>query len=286
MNFELVSKRVFPDTQATYTFKDTILYALGVGFASEPLDAKHLRFLYEDGLVAAPTYANVLGHPGFWIRDPQYSVDWKKVLHAEQRLILHKPLPSEGSIIGKHIVMGIRDKGPEKGAFLHQRKFVIDAKTGDKIATVINTLAARGDGGCGDYGDVPPELEALPETAPDKTVEVQTEEITPLIYRLSGDLNPLHIDPAVAKVAGFERPILHGLSTKGFAGYALLRAYCDFDASRLKSMALRFSRPVMPGDRIRFDFWQTKPGLIRFRASVPARKDQVVLDRGTAEITG
>ncbi|VVN97330.1 MaoC/PaaZ C-terminal domain-containing protein [Pseudomonas fluorescens] len=284
MNVEKVFNRRFADTSASYNFKDTILYALGVGFGAEPLDPQHLRYLYEEGLVAAPTFANVLGHPGFWARDPEYAINWRKLLHAEQRLTLHRPLPAEGKVIGRHSVMGIRDKGDAAGAFLHQRKEVIDADSGEPLASVITTLMLRGDGGCSDYGDAPEELQKLPNSAPEISLEVQTLEIAPIIYRLSGDLNPLHIDPEVAKAAGFERPILHGLATKGFAGYALLKTYCDFDASRLKSMALRFSRPVMPGDRIRFDFWQPEPGLIRFRALVPARGDFVVLDRGTAHI--
>lgn len=283
MNLDKVVNRHFADTQATYGFKDTILYALGVGFGAEPLDAKHLQYLYEAGLVAAPTYANVLGHPGFWARDAEYGIDWRKLLHAEQRLTLHRPLPAEGKVIGRHDVMGVRDKGEASGAFLHQRKQVIDAATNEPIASIVTTLMLRGDGGCGNWGDAPPELEKLPEGQPDRVLEVQTLEIAPLIYRLSGDLNPLHIDPAIAQHAGFERPILHGLATKGFACYALLKAFCDFDASRLKSMALRFSRPVLPGDLIRFEFWQPRPGLIRFRALVPKR-DLMVLDRGTAEI--
>lgn len=283
MNVDKVVTRQFPDIHVNYSFKDTILYALGIGFGAEPLDAKHLQYLYEDGLVAAPTYANVLGHPGFWARDPAYGIDWKKVLHAEQRLTLHSPLPATGEIIGRTDIMGLDDKGEGKGAMLHQRKKVINAASGETIASVVTTLMLRGDGGCGNHGENPAPLEALPEGEPEKSIEVQTEEIAPLIYRLSGDLNPLHIDPAVAQTAGFPRPILHGLATKGFAGYAILRAYCDFDARRLKSMALRFSRPVMPGDKIRFDFWQPKPGLLRFRAVV-AERNEVVLDRGTAEI--
>lgn len=283
MDVQKVLNREFPKTEASYNFKDSILYALGTGYGAEPLDPKHLRFLFEDGLQAVPTYANVLAHPGFWAREEQYGINWRKLLHAEQRLVLHKLLPPEGKVYGVHDIMGTRDKGEASGVFLHQRKQVIDAATDEPIATVINTLMLRGDGGCGDHGEAPAELEKLPETAPDTVVEVETLELTPLIYRLSGDLNPLHIDPAVAKVAGFERPILHGLATKGFAGYALLKAYCDFDPARLKSMALRFSRPVMPGDKIRFEFWNPAPGLVRFRAAVPAR-DLVVLDRGTAEI--
>lgn len=283
MDFDKVVTRVFPDTEQRYTFKDSILYALGVGFGAEPLDPKHLRFLFEEGLTASPTYANVLGHPGMWARDPEYGVDWKKLLHAEQRLEMHQVLPPEGKVIATHAIMGIRDQG-ERGAMLHQRKFVIDATTGEKIATVTNTLMLRGDGGCGDFGDVPADLQRLPETEPHSSVEVEATELAPLIYRLSGDLNPLHIDPEVAKVAGFPRPIFHGLATKGLAGYALLKQFCDFDAQRLGSMAVRFTRPVLPGDRIRFDFWGKGPGTIRFRAILPKRDNLVVLDRCTAEI--
>ncbi|WP_068076639.1 MaoC/PaaZ C-terminal domain-containing protein [Novosphingobium lentum] len=283
MNRDAIINRAFPDTTQTYTFKDTILYALGVGFGAEPLDAGHLRFLYEDGLQAMPTLANVLGHPGMWIRGEEYGVDWKKLLHAEQRMEMHAVLPPEGNITASHHIMGLRDMG-ERGAMLHQRKVVSNAETGEKLATVTNTLMLRADGGCGDFGDVPTELTKLPETAPDSTLEVQATEIQPLIYRLSGDLNPLHIDPAVATVAGFPRPILHGLATKGMAGYALIRQFCGMDARLLGSMAVRFTRPVLPGDLLRFEFWGSGSGTVRFRAVVPNRDNTVVLDRCTAEI--
>lgn len=283
MDLDKVVNRVFPDTEQAYTARDTILYALGVGFGSQPLDPQHIDYLFEERLKASPTYANVLGHPGMWARDPEYAIDWKKLLHAEQRLEMHAPLAPEGRVTAKHFIMGVRDMG-ERGAMLHQRKHVIDADTGTRIATVTNTLMLRGDGGCGNWGDVPEDLQKLPETSPDSAVEVQATEIQPLIYRLSGDLNPLHIDPEVAKVAGFPRPILHGLSTKGMAGYALLRQFCDFDAQRLGSMAIRFSRPVLPGDLIRFEFWGEGPGTIRFRAVVPNRDNLMVLDRCSAEI--
>jgi acyl dehydratase len=282
MNRDKVISRVFPETEASYDFKDTILYALGIGFGAEPLDPRHLRYVFEQDLRAVPTMANVLGHPGFWAREPEYGIAWKKLLHAEQRLNIHAPLPAEGRIKGVHDIMGLRDKG-DSGAMLYQRKKVINADTGELIASVVNSLMLRGDGGCGDHGDAPAELEKLPETPSATSAEVQSTEIQPLIYRLSGDLNPLHADPEVATAAGFPRPILHGLATKGLACYAILKTFCDLDASRLKSMALRFSRPVFPGDRIRFDFWQPTLATIRFRAVV-ADRDQTVLDRGTAEI--
>lgn len=283
MDLQKVVERRFQDTEQAYSARDTILYALGVGFGTQPMDRQHIDYLFEERLKASPTLANVLGHPGMWARDSEYGIDWKRLLHAEQRLEMHHGLAPEGRIVGRHFIMGVRDMG-ERGAMLHQRKHVLDADSGEKIATVTNTLMLRGDGGCGDWGDVPEELAKLPETAPDSALEVAVPEIQPLIYRLSGDLNPLHIDPDVAKVAGFPRPILHGLSTKGMAGYALLRQYCDFDPARLSSMALRFSRPVLPGDLIRFEFWGSGPGLVRFRALVPNRDDLMVLDRGTAMI--
>jgi acyl dehydratase len=283
MNLEKVLAREFPETSATYNFKDTILYALGTGFGSEPLDAKHLKFLYEDGLVAVPTFANVLGHPGFWVRGEEYEIDWRKLLHAEHRLTLLGVLPPEGEMVAKHDIIGIRDKGVGAGCMMHQRKSLVDAATGETLASVVTTLMMRGDGGCGDWGEAPAELEKLPETAPDSVFELQTTEIQPLIYRLSGDLNPLHIDPSVATHAGFERPILHGLGTMGLACYMILKNFTDFDTSKFKSLALRFSRPVLPGDLIKFEFWKTSPGVLRFRAAVPAR-GLVVLDRGTAEI--
>lgn len=282
MDVAQVLARDFGVIEQSYTFKDTILYALGVGLGAKPLDPKHLRFLYEDGLIAMPSMANVLGHPGFWAIDPKYAIDWKKLLHAEQRMIMHAAIPSEGKVVSHIDIMGIRDLGT-RGAMMHQRKVLKDA-SGEPIATTITSLMLRGDTDTGDHGDAPGELEKLPETAPDRSVDFEVAEILPLIYRLSGDLNPLHIDPAVAEVAGFPRPILHGLATKGIATYAILSEFSDLNPARLTSMSLRFSRPVLPGDILRFDFWNDTPGTICFRAAVPAR-DQVVLDRGIAKVT-
>lgn len=284
MNFDKVVNRDFAETRQAYAARDTILYALGVGFGSKPLDPDHLPFLFEERLVASPTYANVLGHPGMWARDPQYDIAWKKLLHAEQRLEMHGLLAPEGEVVANHSILGLRDRGADKGVMLHQQKQVRDARTGQRIATVTNTLMLRGDGGCGDWGDAPADLQVLPESSPDRSLEVDVTEIQPLIYRLSGDLNPLHIDPEVAKVGGFPRPILHGLSTKGMAGYALLREFCEMDPARLKSMAVRFTAPVMPGDRLRFDFWDNGTGEVRFRATASNRNDMKVLDRCTAVI--
>jgi acyl dehydratase len=284
MDVAQVLAREFGAIEQSYTFKDTILYALGVGLGAKPLDPKHLRFLYEDGLLAMPSMANVLGHPGFWAIDPKYAIDWKQLLHAEQRMTMHAAIPAQGKVVSQIDIIGIRDLGA-RGAMMHQRKILRDAVSGQELATTISSLMLRGDMGTGDHGEAPEELEKLPETVPDRSVEFEAAEILPLIYRLSGDLNPLHIDPAVAEAAGFPRPILHGLATKGIATYAVLSEYCDLEPARLASMELRFSRPVLPGDTLRFDFWNHGAGIVRFRASVPAR-DLVVLDRGIAIVKG
>ena len=282
MDLDKVTSRIFAETEQVITARDAILYALGVGFGAEPLDPGHLRFVYEKALQVSPTIANVLAHPGMWVRDPTYAIDWPRLLHAEQRMEIHAVLPSEGRVSARHYIIGVRDLG-ERGLMLHQGKTLSDATTKVKLATLVSSLMLRGDRGCGDWGAAPDELDTLPDASPDATIEVEATEMQPLIYRLSGDWNPLHIDPAVAAAAGFPRPILHGLATKGLAGYALLRLFCDFDAPRLGSMGVRFTRPVLPGDRLRFEFWGAAPGTIRFRATVPAR-GVIVLDRGTAQI--
>ena len=118
MDTQKVLARQFGVIEQDYTFKDTILYALGVGLGAKPLDPRHLRFLYEDGLLAMPSMANVLGHPGFWAKEPEYGIDWKKLLHAEQRMIMHAAIPPEGKVVSNIDIMGMRDLG-DRGLSAH-----------------------------------------------------------------------------------------------------------------------------------------------------------------------
>ncbi|RYY25341.1 MAG: 3-alpha,7-alpha,12-alpha-trihydroxy-5-beta-cholest-24-enoyl-CoA hydratase [Sphingomonadales bacterium] len=281
MNFKEVANAKFGRLVQHYSARDTILYALGVGFASEPLDPAHIAFLYEDGLVAAPTMANVLGYPGLWMAEERYGIDWQMMLHAEQRLEIHAPLPVAATISAQNAVVGIEDRG-ERGVMMHQRNEIAHVGSGRRLATVTMSAMLRGDGGCGNWGDLPEPLAPLSDSPPDVAVNLETWEAQPFLYRLSGDLNPLHVDPLVASVAGFSRPILHGLATMGMAGYALLRHFGQMDAARLRSMAVRFTAPVLPGDLLRFEFWQEEKGCVRFRAIVPGRDGVKVLDRCTA----
>ncbi|MET0545364.1 MAG: MaoC/PaaZ C-terminal domain-containing protein [Caulobacterales bacterium] len=263
--------------------RDTILYALGLGFGADPLNEAELPFVYEGNLRSIPSYVNVLCHPGFWAQKPEFGIDWVKILHAEQDFVIHNPLPPTGTIRGEFKVGGIEDKGPGKGALLHQLKTLYDTTTNLKIATLRSTLFLRGNGGEGAFGDAVQPAQPIPDKAPDKVVEIPTLPRQALIYRLSGDWNPLHADPNIARKAGFEMPILHGLCTNGLACRAILSNYCGNDTAKFKGMFVRFSKPVMPGETIRFEFHEESGTRLRFRA-IALERNEVVLDRCTADI--
>lgn len=266
------------EVRQTYTTRDTILYALGVGAGADPQD---LPYVYEDDLEALPTMAVVLAYPGYWQKDPKYGLDWRKNLHGEQSIIVHKALPVEGSVVGLLRIEAIYDKGPDKGALMYSSREIHDAATGDHLATVRQASFLRGDGGFGGNSEGAPIPHAIPSGPADDSITLATRPEQALIYRLSGDYNPLHADPAVAASAGFDRPILHGLCTYGVAGRALLRSLGG-SSSRLKRLDARFSKPVFPGDTLRTDVWRQGDGRAAFQVTV-AERDQVVLTNGYAE---
>jgi acyl dehydratase len=278
---KLLARR-FGEVSHVITRRDTILYALGVGYGSDPLDRAELKFVYERDLVAAPTMAAVLSNAGPWLHDPALGVDWVKVVHGEQAVTIHRPLPVAGTVIGRTRVTGIHDKGPGKGALVVTAREVVHQGTGELLATITSSAFCRGDGGCGGSTGPAPTPVKLPERAPDLAIELATLPQAALIYRLSGDLNPLHVDPDVATAAGYPRPILHGLATYGIAGRALLRGLCDYDPARLTGISGRFTAPVYPGESLRTEIWRDEAGAF-FRVRVPSR-DVIALDHGRAEI--
>jgi acyl dehydratase len=273
----------FPELEHSYAERDTMLYALGLGCGADPLDQGQLQFVYEDGLRALPSMAVVLGYPGFWISDPGTGVDWKKVLHGEQDITIFKPLPAAGTVIGRTRVTGVFDKGKEKGAVLVSERDVIDKASGDLLCRLTSTTMMRGDGGFGGSSGPLPAPHPLPDRAPDQTASIATLPQAALIYRLSGDYNPLHADPAVARSGGFDRPILHGLCTFGVVCRALLDMVCGNDPAKLRKMQVRFSAPVYPGETIVTELWKEAGGVVSFRARV-AQRDLVVINNGRAEI--
>jgi acyl dehydratase len=270
-----------PDVEHRYTQRDTMLYALGLGLGADPLDRQQLKFVYEEGLVALPTYPVVLPHSA--LRQAGLGINYTLVVHGEQSLRLHRLPPVAGAVISRLRITGVFDKGKDKGALILTEREVFDAATGAPIATLGSTTFARGDGGFGGPGGPTPEPHPLPQSAPELTCDLPTWPQSALIYRLSGDYNPLHADPKTAKAAGFARPILHGLCTFGVAGHALLKTLCGYDPARLKAMQVRFSAPVYPGETIRTEMWR-QGDIVSFRARVVER-DAVVLNNGRAEIT-
>jgi acyl dehydratase len=265
--------------ETTYNARDTILYALGVGVGADPLDPAQLDFLYEARLKALPMMALTLSYPGFWLSDPATGVDYQRALHGEQSIEFHSPLPIEGTMIDKVWVDEVVDKGRNKGAFVYASSTLTDKATGQLIATLAATMICRADGGFGGGVGRARAAHRLPESPPDAICDLQTTEQAALLYRLTGDTNPLHIDPIVATRAGFDRPILHGLCTLGIAGHALLRTLCSYDPTRMKRLEARFTAPVYPGETIRTEIWHLSPGEAGFSCRVVER-DQSVLSGG------
>jgi acyl dehydratase len=282
LDYEAVMTWPFAPVEQLYTVRDTILYALSVGAGSDPADDAALRFVYEERLEALPTMALVLGWPGLWLQDPRTGVDWRRMVHGEQRLVMHAALPVAGTVVATTRVESVVDKGPGRGALIHTARELYDGADGTHLASQLSTSFCRSDGGFGGPGGPVREPHVLPNREADARLDVPTLPQQARLYRLNGDLNPLHVDPVAAAAAGFDRPILHGLCTFGAAGYALLSALCGSNPLRLRALEGRFSRPVFPGDMISVAVWHEGTGRAGFRARVPER-DVCVIDNGLCE---
>jgi acyl dehydratase len=272
--------------EQTYGPKDCILYALGLGFGQNPTDENELQFVLEKNLKALPTWPLKQGYDPYWLRDNDFGLTFSHAVHGEQGIVLHAPVQTSGTVIGQERIVEIVDKGEGRGALIYSQRAITDKANGKLLATLMQTTFCRADGGFGgprERKDARPP-HAIPERAPDMVCDFATRPEMALIYRLSGDINPLHADPETAKAAGFPRPILHGLATMGVAGHALLKTVCGYDPARLTAMSVRFSAPVFPGETIRTDIWRDG-GVISFRSRVKER-DVVAINNGRAEITG
>ena len=257
-----------------------ILYALGVGAVPE---GDELVFVYENGLKTLPTFGVVAPFPALMevMNVPGVDVNPIMILHGEQYLEIRKhPIPVEGTLISRPRISNIYDKG--KGALME-----LDVETSDQDGNVIffNRFATfvRGEGGFGGKKGPPPG-NMPPDRPPEEIVEEQTSRNQAAIYRLSGDYNPLHIDPEFAALAGYDRPIIHGLCTFGFAGRAVLRTYCENDPAKFKSIKVRFSRPAWPGDTIVTQMWKEADDKIIIRAHTKERPGDYILTNGAVEL--
>lgn len=276
LNHSVVGKTSEPQ-QKSWTSKDALLYAVGVGAGlGDPL--KELEFTTEnsEGIQqkVLPTYGVLVSQAagGHDLGD----FDRAMLVHAEQYVELHRPLPVEGTVSTTTTVTNIFDKG--SGALVVTENEAKDAASGEPLVTTRSGVFIRGEGGFGgDRG--PRDSWARPDRDADHTVVMETRPEQALVYRLSGDRNPLHADPKFAARGGFDRPILHGLCTYGVTGRALLHALCGSDPARFKSMYGRFSKPVWPGDTLTVSIWETGDGAAVFQTTRP--DGQVVIDRGT-----
>jgi acyl dehydratase len=270
---------------SAYSREAAMLYALGLGFGRDPLDLQELRFVFEKKLVAVPTIATLLAAAGNAAMG-ELNINLNMLLHGEQGMEFHQPMPASADTIIDQRVVDIFDKGEGKGAVILIETAARMKDTGAPLVTQVTTLFARGDGGFMKPGQTSkseqPRAHQIPDRAPDMVDEFQTRPDQALLYRLSGDYNPLHADPAFAARAGFDRPILHGLCTYGICCRAVLKHVVDYDASRIGKFNARFSSPVLPGETIVTELWKDGDQ-VSFRASVRER-NLVAVNNGFCHI--
>lgn len=269
-----------PAISYRFSKKDTILYALGVGAPADWLAKDELKFVYENSFdfCALPTMPVI--YSGAMIEDivsgDIHGIRFNPMMlvHGEQVLEIKKALPVEGTILATPTIRNIYDKGT--GMLIETEVSCVDEK-GEEIAVTTSSMFIRGLGGFGGERGTNEGIE-MPNRAPDKLHEEKTITTQALLYRLSGDINPLHADPDMAKIGRFEKPILHGLATHGFAGRALLKHFAGNKPEQVKSMRVRFSKEVYPGDTLITEMWETSEGIL-FQTKVKER-DVVVLSGG------
>lgn len=272
-----------PRASFEWSERQTIIYNLGIGFGAAAIeDEKLLRFVLEDGTCAFPTMTAVMGSSGAGALffDPEIGIDMRMMVHGEESVELFAPLPAQGQLFGESSFDGVWDLGEAKGAVLTMSRRLYDAQ-GTLISRGVTTTMLRGNGGFGGSAEGAPKAKQLPDRAPDGSAASVTRPEQALIYRLSGDTNPLHSTPSFAHAAGFPGPILHGLCTYGVCARTLVAALADSDETRLKFFKVRMSSPVYPGETIRVEWWDEGDATYAFQARVEER-DVVVIKGGEA----
>lgn len=259
-----------------FTERDTILYALAIGLGHDPLDETELDFVYErrGSLRAVPSQAVTVARHNLIY---ECGLQVEKMLHGEQVLTLHRPLPPAAEIVADHRVLSVLDKGPAKGVLI-ETDSQVRLKDGTPLFDLYNLYFARGDGGMGSSGGQQRPPYRMPQRQPDLVRTAQTEPRQALVYRLTGDRNAIHGDPKIAREMGFKGPILHGSCTLAIACREVLAAVCGYDNTRMRNFGTRFTSVVYPGERIETDIW-IDGDQVSFRCRVPER-NAVVLDHG------
>ncbi len=281
LNYERIMAYRPADIPVAYDARDCIIYALGIGIGMDPMDWGQLKFVYEKGLTAFPSMGVVLGRHGPLLK-PEFGVDQTMMVAAALRLVLHEPLAVDAKLTARPRVREVIDKGPNSAAIIEMTRDLL-APDGRVAATVDNSTLVRKHGGFGGRVKeiVPPH--EVPTRTPDAVVDLPTPPNLALVYRLSGDENPLHADPDRAQSVGFPRPILHGAATFGIASHAVVR-HIGYRSEDLAAIEARFVRPVYPGDTLRTELWRDG-SRISFQTSALGR-DGLVLTNGLAVLRG
>ena len=279
INYDEIMSLKSKNIEISYTDKDSILYGLGVGLGNDPMDIDELKYVYENGQIALPSMATNFQYHSSLLMSAK--LNFVMVVHGEQKLSIINPIPVSGDFLADMKVLNCFDKGASKGAIIDVETTVKLKSDGTEICKLISTTFARGDGGF-DGPESPPQEIFAPEGSPDIVDEITTKPDQALIFRLSGDYNPLHSDPNFAKAAGFPKPILHGLCTYGVACRSIVKTACDNDVKKLKSFNCRFSSPVFPGETIVTEMWKNGND-INFQSKVKER-DKIILKNGVSEI--
>lgn len=278
INPDAASAEPGPPTERSWNSKDALLYAVGVGAGSIDPTGFELEFTTENSKDiqqrVLPTFAVIVGMGGSGMANIG-TFNMAMLVHGEQAIELHHEIPVEGKVRTTGKIIGVYDKG--SAAVIVNESTSVDAATGEPLFTTRNSMFIRGEGGFGGERGPSGPRNVPPEREPDHTVTYQTRPDQTLTYRLSGDRNPLHSDPEFAKMANFDRPILHGLCTYGFTGRALLHTLCGSDPGKFKSMEARFSKPVYPGDALTVKMWVDGNEAL-FRTDV--QNGDVVIDQG------
>ncbi|MFI5046540.1 MAG: MaoC/PaaZ C-terminal domain-containing protein [Acidimicrobiia bacterium] len=272
-----------PPTEYSWTSKDALLYAVGVGAGSIDATGFELEFTTENSTDVPqrvlPTFA-VIG--GMGARPPSFGTfNPAMLVHGEEQIQLHREIPPSGTALIEGRITAVYDKG--SAAVVWAESTAVDQASNEPLFTTRHSMFIRGEGGFGgDRGPSGPKNVA-PDRDPDHVVTYTTRPDQALLYRLSGDRNPLHSDPKFAALGGFDRPILHGLCTFGFTGRALLHMLCSSDPSRFAGMDARFSAPVLPGDELTVKMWVVADGEAVFRTE--RERGEVVIDQGRCTYT-
>ncbi|MFI5612210.1 MaoC/PaaZ C-terminal domain-containing protein [Amycolatopsis sp. NPDC051903] len=272
------------EVRFAWTPSDVLLYHLALGAGADPVDERELRYAYEQDLRVLPTFATVAANLRTFeppaLKFPGVDIDLAKVLHGTQEIEVHRPIPTNGEAVARTRIADVFDKG--KAAVLVQETTVAHAD-GNPLWTARSSIFARGEGGFGGERG-PSQQVAFPDREPDAVLNTPTLPQQALLYRLCGDLNPLHADPAFARAAGFDRPILHGLCTYGVVAKALADAFLDGDPARIRSFGTKFAGVVFPGERLRTRVWRDDGRLLATttaadRADAPVLSDTVLVPR-------